>query len=84
MQATFTQSDLLGQFCSRNATKARFLLSYIFRRRWRKISPPKNFLSCSLAPSTEGHAEVGNIQRLKGQDKFLQQRMSLKIKRHFC
>ena len=43
-----------------------------FRRRWRKILPEKNFISCSLTPSTVAE----NFQPLEGQNKFLQCRMN--------
>ena len=42
----------------------------IFRRRWRKISPPKNFINCFLAPSTKVQTKVGNFQRLEGWTSF--------------
>ncbi len=36
----------------------------VFRRRWRKISPAKNLISCSFVPSAKGRTEEENFQRL--------------------
>ncbi len=50
----------------------------VFRRRWRKISPAKNLISCSFVPSAKGQTEDENFQRLDQQNKFLQRRMNVK------
>jgi hypothetical protein len=52
--------------------------THVFRRRWRKFSPPKNFLCCSFAPSTKGQTEVENFKQLLQENKFLQRRMNVK------
>ena len=50
----------------------------VFRRRWQKISPAKNLITCSFVPSAKGQTEDENFQRMDQQNKFLQRRMNVK------
>ena len=40
----------------------------LFRRRWRKISPAKNLISCSFVPSAKGQTEDEKIELLNQQN----------------